>query len=283
MKSIRSPAAMQAHSLRLRRKGSSIAFVPTMGCLHAGHMALIARARAMADVVVVSIFVNPLQFGPREDYARYPRPVQRDSAMCRAAGVDVLFCPDAAGMYAADHSVYVEETQVSRGLCGASRPGHFRGVTTVVAILFNIVQPDIAVFGRKDAQQARVIERMVRDLHMPLRVVVAPTVREADGLAMSSRNVYLSPEERRRAADLHAALEEARGMAARGERDAAKVSQAVARRLARGSPPMAVDYIAVVDYDSFEPVGRLAEDALLAVAVRLGKTRLIDNTILRTT
>lgn len=283
MKKIHSPAAMQAHSLRLRRKGRSIAFVPTMGCLHAGHMALIARARSMADVVVVSIFVNPLQFGPREDYARYPRPLQRDAAMCRKAGVDVLFRPDAAGMYAADHSVCVEETKISAGLCGASRPGHFRGVTTVVAMLFNIVQPDIAVFGRKDAQQARVIERMVRDLHMPLRIVVAPTVREPDGLAMSSRNAYLSPEERRRAADLHAALKAAREMVAGGTRDAARIRKAVARRLSGGSPSMAVDYIAVVDYHSFQPVGRLAGDALLAVAVRLGKTRLIDNTRLRTT
>lgn len=281
MKRIRSPAAMQALALRLRRKGVSIGFVPTMGCLHAGHMSLVARARSAADVVVVSIFVNPLQFGPREDFRRYPRTPARDAAMCRRAGVDILFCPDAADMYAPDHSVYVDETRVSEGLCGASRPRHFRGVTTVVAKLLNVVQPDLAVFGGKDAQQARVIERMVRDLNMPVKILVAPTVREPDGLAMSSRNAYLSPDERRRAADIHGALEMARRMTKEGERDAARVRRAVARRLRKGSPSMAIDYVAIVDYDSLEIVGRMNRDTLLAVAVRLGKTRLIDNVRLR--
>ena len=268
---------MQALGLRLRRKGLVIGFVPTMGCLHAGHVALMRRARSGADIVVASIFVNPLQFGPKEDFRRYPRAFRRDTAICRSAGVDVLFHPDVAHMYAPDHSVYVEETRISSGLCGASRPGHFRGVTTVVTKLLNIVQPNFAVFGRKDAQQARIVERMVRDLNMPVRIVVAPTVREADGLAMSSRNAYLSPEERRRAADIRAALETARRMAAAGERNSGALCRAVARLLAEGFPSMTIDYISVVDYHSFEVVRRLSGESLLAVAVRLGTTRLIDN------
>jgi pantoate--beta-alanine ligase len=283
MKVIRSPDAMQALALRLRRKGRVIGFVPTMGCLHAGHIALMARARSAADIVVASIFVNPIQFGPGEDFRRYPRTFRRDAAMCRAARVDILFHPDVADMYAADHSVYVDETEISDGLCGASRPGHFRGVCTVVTKLLNIVQPDLAVFGRKDAQQARIVERMVRDLNMPVKVVVVPTVREADGLAMSSRNAYLSSEERRRAADIHAALETARRMAAAGERNAGELCRAVARLLAKGAPPMDIDYISVVDYDSFEVVRRLSGESLLAVAVRIGTTRLIDNVRLLTT
>lgn len=283
MNLVRSPVAMQALALRLRREGAVIGFVPTMGCLHAGHIALMRRALPAADVLVASIFVNPIQFGPKEDFKRYPRTFRRDAAMCRTAGVDILFCPDVARMYAPDHSVYVEETRISTALCGASRPGHFRGVATVVTKLFNIVQPDFAVFGRKDAQQARIVERMVRDLNMPVRIVVAPTVREADGLAMSSRNAYLSPEERRRAADINAALKAARGMAAAGERNAGILCRAVARRLAEGSPSMTIDYISVVDYDSFDVVKRLSGDNLLAVAVRLGRTRLIDNVRLRVT
>jgi pantoate--beta-alanine ligase len=283
MKRITSPAAMQALALRLRRGGRTIGFVPTMGCLHAGHMALVARARSMADVTVVSVFVNPLQFGPREDFTRYPRPLRRDSAMCRQAGVDILFHPAASSMYAPDHSVFVEETRVSAGLCGASRPGHFRGVTTVVAKLLNVVQPDFAVFGRKDAQQVRVIEQMVRDLNMPVKIVVAPTVREPDGLAMSSRNAYLSRDERLRAPALHAALEAAGEAVKAGERDAVKLCRAVAGHVAAGTPPMAVDYVSAVDYATFEPVRRLSGTVLLAVAVRLGTTRLIDNIVLRIT
>jgi pantoate--beta-alanine ligase len=281
MRRILSPAAMQALALRLRREGRTIGFVPTMGCLHEGHMSLVARARSMADVTVVSIFVNPLQFGPREDFKRYPRTLGRDARMCLRAGVDILFHPAASAMYAPDHSVFVDEAVISAGLCGAARPGHFRGVTTVVAKLLNIVQPHFAVFGRKDAQQARVIEQMVRDLNMPVKIVVAPTVREPDGLAMSSRNAYLSEEERLRAPDLRAALEAARKAAKAGERDAVKLCRAVARRVEAGVPPMAVDYVSIVDYATFKPVRRLSGTVLLAVAARLGTTRLIDNIVLR--
>lgn len=245
---------MQSFALRCKRQGMRVGLVPTMGALHAGHLELVRRARRLADVVVVSAYVNPTQFGPREDFAAYPRTLAQDAAACRGLGTDVLFAP--RSLYANDHSTWVEETHFSAGRCGASRPGHFRGVTTVVAKLFNLVLPDVAVFGQKDAQQCDVIRRMIRDLDFPVRLVVAPTVREPDGLAMSSRNRYLGLAERARAPLLHRAL------AAAALLGPARAPAAARRSLARHG--FRVDYAEVAN-------GRLCAAAFL------GKTRLIDN------
>jgi pantoate--beta-alanine ligase len=270
---------MQSRALALRREGRRIGLVPTMGYLHAGHLSLIRAARERSDVVVVSIFVNPLQFGPSEDYGRYPRDLGRDERLCAGAGVDVLFLPEAADLYAPDFSTCVEETRLSRPLCGARRPGHFRGVTTVVAKLFLIVQPDVAVFGQKDAQQARVIRRMVRDLNFPVEILIAPTVREPEGLAMSSRNVYLSAEDRPAALCLRRALDAAEAQYRAGVRDAATLRAAI-RRVLDAVPQAEVEYVEIVDDHTLEPVDRIERDALVALAVWVGKTRLIDNTVL---
>jgi pantoate--beta-alanine ligase len=272
---ITSPAAMQSWSRRRQAAGERIACVPTMGCLHAGHLALVARAREVADRVVVTLFVNPTQFGPGEDYDAYPRDEARDRLLCEQADVDVLFMPGVADMYAPDHSVHVVEESLSRTLCGASRPGHFRGVCTIVAKLFNCVLPQVAVFGRKDAQQAVVIGRMVRDLNFPVEIVVVPTVREADGLAASSRNVRLSAAERRSALALSSALRLAAGRYAAGERDAAAVCAAMRAELERAG--LRPDYVAAVDGATLAPVERLESGVLLALAAFAGQTRLIDN------
>lgn len=280
MKTVASTARMQALSLRLRRQGVRIGFVPTMGCLHEGHLSLVRRARAQADVVVVSIFVNPLQFGAGEDFDAYPRVVRRDLRLLRAVGADIVFCPSRGEMYPPDTSVRVEETELSKALCGRSRPGHFLGVTTVVAKLFNIVLPDVAVFGQKDAQQVQVVRRMVRDLNFPVRIDVAPTVREADGLAMSSRNTYLSPAERKEALCLSRALDAARVAVRTGCVSAAGVKRRMAALIGR-SPRARVDYIEIVDAATLKPLRRVDRAALVALAVRIGRTRLIDNTILR--
>jgi pantoate--beta-alanine ligase len=279
MKVLENPEAMTAWSAEQRRDGCRIGFVPTMGYLHEGHLSLVALARARADVVVVSIFVNPTQFGPKEDFGRYPRDFARDESLCRAAGVDAVFYPTADAMYPPGYSTYVVEEKLGVGLCGASRPGHFRGVTTVVLKLFNLVQPAIAVFGEKDAQQLRVIRRMVRDLNVPVEIVPGPTGREPDGLAMSSRNRLLTPEERAEAVWLSRALAEAREAYAAGERNAAVVREVVARVLARASRGM-IDYIEVVDDETLEPVTELTRPTLLAIAVKFSATRLIDNTVL---
>ena len=268
-----------AWSAEQRRAGRRIGFVPTMGYLHDGHLSLVALARAHADVVVVSIFVNPTQFGPKEDFGRYPRDFARDEALCRAAGVDAVFYPTSDAMYPPGYSTYVEEEKLGVGLCGASRPGHFRGVTTVVLKLFNLVQPTVAVFGEKDAQQLRVIRRMVRDLNVPVAIVPGPTGREADGLAMSSRNRLLAPEERAEAVWLSRALAEARAAYAAGERNAAAVRDVVVRALVQ-APHGTIDYIEVVDDETLEPVTELTRPALLAIAVKFSATRLIDNTVL---
>ena len=254
--------------------------VPTMGALHEGHLSLIRIARQRADRVVVSLFVNPLQFGPKEDLDRYPRDFERDRALCEGEGADALFAPDAAGMYPPGFCTRVDVTgALTSGLCGVRRPGHFSGVATVVTKLFTICEPDVAVFGQKDAQQAAVIRRFTRDLDLPVEVVVAPIVREPDGLAMSSRNVYLSPEERRQAATLKASLDEAQGLCSAGERDAAALLRAVAARV--GTAPLArLDYAAIVDPETLEPLTRVERPALLALAAFLGSTRLIDNTTL---
>ena len=266
---------MQAWSRQRLAAGERIACVPTMGYLHAGHLSLVRRARAAADRVVLTLFVNPTQFGPGEDYAVYPRDPARDQALCEAEGVDVLFMPAAADMYAPDASTAVVEEALARRLCGASRPGHFRGVCTVVAKLFNCVHPDVAVFGQKDAQQVHVIRRMVRDLNFPVEIVVAPIVREADGLALSSRNVRLSPTERASALGLSRSLALARDAFARGERDASAVRRLIERELAESG--LRQDYVEIVDTRTMEPASRLAPGVLVALAAFAGQTRIIDN------
>lgn len=277
MRIIRSPREMQEAVLALRREGRRVGLVPTMGYLHEGHLSLVRIARRHADVVVVSIFVNPTQFGPNEDLAKYPRDFDRDERLCGEENVDIVFYPPAAEMYPKDHSTWVVEQKLSSHLCGVSRPGHFRGVCTVVAKLFNLVLPDVAVFGEKDAQQLRIIERMARDLDFPVRIVRGPTVREPDGLAMSSRNAYLSPEERRQALCLRRALDRAESLCRGGERDAAKLKAAMHAALAE-SPLARADYLEIVDDSTLEAVYAVDRPCLVALAVFLGKTRLIDNT-----
>jgi len=279
MKIVGTVAAMRGVSAGARRDGKRIGFVPTMGALHAGHCSLLRIARQAADFVAASIFVNPAQFGPDEDYTRYPSDAARDLALCRGEGVDCLFMPAVAEMYAPDRSVAVAETALSAGLCGAFRPGHFRGVLTVVAKLFNIVQPDVAVFGQKDAQQARLVQRMVRDLDFPVRVVIAPTVREPDGLAMSSRNAYLGPAERKRAACLSRSLRLAAKLHAAGERDTAAILGRMRESIAKGEPPVTIEYVAAVDWETLAPVARVERPTLFALAVRVGPARLIDNAL----
>ncbi len=253
--------------------------VPTMGALHPGHMELIRVARDKAadgGEVAVSIFVNPLQFEPGSDFERYPRLEERDEKLCRDAGVDILFRPPVSEMYADDRSIAVEETSLSEQLCGRSRPGHFRGVCTVVAKLFNILRPDIAVFGEKDFQQLAIIRRMVRDLNFPVEIAGVPTVREPDGLAMSSRNQYLNAEQRTQAAVIRRALSQAAAAAKKGERSATKVVQDV-RQMIEGAPLARVDYVELVDSLTMQPLREVHSGSLVAVAVFFGKTRLIDN------
>lgn len=280
MQIIRSAAEMQKSALALRREGRRIGFVPTMGYLHEGHVSLVRLARARADVVVVSIFVNPTQFGPNEDFARYPRDFARDETMCREAGADIIFCPPVEDMYAPGHSIYVTEDSLTTFLCGASRPGHFRGVCTVVAKLFNLVLPESAVFGAKDAQQVRIIRRMVRDLAFPVEIIEGPTVREPDGLAMSSRNSLLTADERTQATSLHRALKLAEKMYGQGERDADLVVREMKKVIAQ-APSARIDYVQIVDNESLQPAIEIDEPVLVALAVNFSKTRLIDNTVLR--
>ena len=249
-----------------------------MGALHEGHLALIRRARVLAGgegTVTVSIFVNPTQFGPKEDFSRYPRPIKEDAALCREAGVDLLFTPTAEAMYAPDHSTWVDEGLLSGVLCGASRPGHFRGVCTVVSKLFNILGPDIAVFGKKDAQQLAIVRRMVRDLNFPVKIVGLDTVRESDGLALSSRNRYLTPEEREQAPILRQALLSARKAWSEGCTPA-KLRQRVVSAIEK-APLTAIDYVEVCDAETLGAPGPNSKGLLIAVAVFFGKTRLIDN------
>jgi pantoate--beta-alanine ligase len=257
-----------------RRAGKEVGFVPTMGALHEGHIRLIETARAANGFVVASIFVNPTQFGPTEDFTRYPRPLERDLELC--AGVDLMFVPDVAMMYPPGFQTFVQVRNLSDILEGASRPGHFEGVATVVLKLFNLVQPDRAYFGQKDAQQVRVIQQMVRDLNVPVQIVVCPTVREPDGLALSSRNQYLDADQRREAAALNKALEEAEAMIRKGERNGAVIERAMADRLA-STPGAILDYAVVVDRKTLKPASPLRGEVLLALAVKFGATRLIDN------
>ena len=279
MKVVRSVAAMQRIARELKRRGR-IGFVPTMGCLHEGHLQLVRVARRQSDFVVVSIFVNPIQFGPKEDYRRYPRDFNRDRRLLKSAGADFIFCPGVKDVYPEGFATLVHVERLGEGLCGKSRPGHFRGVTTVVAKLFNIVLPDVAVFGAKDAQQAFVIRRMTRDLGFQTRIVILPTAREKDGLAMSSRNVYLTPEQRAEAPVLHRSLVLAKRLIRQGERQAAKVKAAMGRLIQRESDGR-IDYVEMVDTDELRPVRTIKGETLIALAVFYGKTRLIDNTIVR--
>lgn len=278
MKIVTTPAEMQKTAQRLRGDGKTIGFVPTMGFLHEGHLSLMKIARAHCDVLVVSIFVNPTQFGPNEDLDAYPRDFERDEKLCREEGVDVLFYPTPSTMYLDAHSVWVDEESLSGVLCGASRPGHFRGVCTVVAKLLNLVLPDVMVLGEKDAQQLRILRRMVRDLNFPVEIVSGPTHREADGLAMSSRNKYLSPTERAEALCLFQGLEKVKALFAAGERDAEVLKNAVRKIIAKTSGT--VDYIEVLDDETLQVFQPLEDSALMALAVRFSGARLIDNVVL---
>jgi pantoate--beta-alanine ligase len=276
LETIRTIAWMKEVARQARAESRIIGFVPTMGALHAGHLSLVARAKRDCDPVFASIFVNPKQFGPQEDFTKYPRTVEKDAEKCAASGVRVLFLPEAAEMYPPGFATYVNVEGLSERLEGRTRPGHFRGVTTVVLKLLEIVQPHFAYFGRKDAQQAKLISVMARDLNLDTEIVLGPIVREDDGLAMSSRNTYLAPEERAAAAVLHRALNAAREELVAGERDVVRL-QSKMRQLLDAEPRVKIDYVEVVDADSFEPVARVARASYILLAVYLGKTRLIDN------
>ncbi|MDD5347394.1 MAG: pantoate--beta-alanine ligase [Candidatus Omnitrophica bacterium] len=269
---------MQRICARLKRTGRTIGFVPTMGALHEGHASLVRAARTGNDTAVVSIFVNPLQFGPREDLKKYPRPFAKDARLCRKLGVDFVFHPAPEEMYPQGFGTSVEVAGLSDILEGAVRPGHFRGVATVVAKLFNIVQPDTAYFGQKDAQQAVIIRRMVADMALPVKIKVMPTIREKDGLALSSRNVYLSRRQRQDSLVLSKALGLAQEMVSGGQRNAERVIEKMRALIAR-KQGVKIDYVAIVDADELAPVARVRDNSLIAVAVRFGRTRLIDNII----
>jgi pantoate--beta-alanine ligase len=270
--------AIREHVRAARQAGHRVGFVPTMGALHEGHRSLIRAARAICQDVVVSVFVNPTQFGPGEDFDRYPRPLEADLAACREEGVDAVFCPSVEEMYPRGSTTTVTVCRLTEGLCGAHRSGHFDGVSTVVAKLFNIIQANVAFFGQKDAQQAAVIRRMVRDLCFPIEIVVCPTVREPDGLAMSSRNVYLSPAERVQARSLSAALRWAQERVAAGERNAMELVRGMRRQI-EGAGPCSIDYIEIVDAEDLTPRAVVEGRCLAALAVRIGKTRLLDNMV----
>ncbi len=272
-------AEMRTTLAAARQAGKTIGFVPTMGALHAGHAALIRTARTRTDFVVVSIFVNPTQFGPNEDLDKYPRTLDADRQLCAAVGTDAIFAPSPKEMYPDGFSTFVEVHGLQDVLCGLSRPGHFRGVATVVLKLFNIIEPFAAFFGQKDAQQASIIRRMVRDLDVAVKVEVLPTIREADGLAMSSRNRYLDPQQRQQAAGLFRALEAVRTMVASGERDVTHLESHLASQIATLSAA-SLDYAKILDAESLRPIEKLERPALAALAVFFGSTRLIDNTIL---
>ena len=280
MQFIDDPEAMAEWAKERRRGSGTVALVPTMGALHAGHLALIKLARMHADEVVVSLFVNPTQFGEAMDFTHYPRKLEQDLKECEALGVDVLFAPVTDRVYMIDRSVWVDEEQLSRGLCGESRPGHFRGVCTIVLKLLNWVQPDVAVFGEKDAQQLRIIERMVRDLNIPVEILRGETVREADGLAMSSRNQRLSEEARLDAVVIYESIQGAKEQVEQGERSVEELIQAVRDRLA-GVPRIGIDYVVVVDDVTLKPIEWIHSTALLAIAVKVESVRLIDNAVLR--
>jgi len=262
----------------LKKEAKSVGFVPTMGYLHEGHMSLVNAAKKHTDVVVMSIFVNPLQFGPKEDLEKYPRDLKRDEETARAAGVDILFYPSVKDMYPEGYATYVDVKGLSEVLCGASRPGHFRGVATVVAKLFGIVKPAIAYFGQKDAQQAIIIKKMVEDLNMDVEVKLMPVVREKDGLAKSSRNIYLSESERRDASVLYQALQKAESLIKQGERDSKKIVKSMEEMIGQ-KPTAKIGYISIMDAKRLKELNAVSGETLIALAVHIGHTRLIDNVI----
>ena len=278
MQVVRTP--QEIRDLRINTfEGKSVGLVPTMGFLHEGHLSLVKNSREENDITVVSIFVNPIQFGPREDLADYPRDMERDLMLLEQQGVDLVYAPQPGDMYEDDFSTFVEETSLSKGLCGASRPGHFRGVCTVVLKLFNIVAPDRAYFGLKDYQQYRVICRMARDLNVPVEIKGCPIVREPDGLALSSRNMYLSPRERESALLLSKSIVHARKMVRDGVRSCSQIRAKVLEILG-SDPAVSVEYVSLKDACTLEDLQRLDSDGVLAIAARVGKARLIDNTLL---
>jgi len=274
-----SAAEVTAISKEARRAGKSVGFVPTMGALHQGHLSLVRTARAQADVVIASVFVNPTQFGPTEDFSKYPRDAEKDSAMLAAEKCDHLFLPSVEEMYPPGGTTWVNVEGLSEKLDGRSRPGHFRGVTTVVSKLFNIVQPDFAFFGQKDAAQVAIVNKMVRDLNFEVRIVLCPIVRESDGLAMSSRNAYLNPEQRKQALVLYRALMRVQTLADRGESNSARLKVAGEQVMAEESA-VKPDYFEIVNRDTLDPVADISGGALVAVAAYVGSTRLIDNILL---
>ncbi|GIV19782.1 MAG: pantothenate synthetase [Armatimonadota bacterium] len=276
MQVARTVREVRAWTKLARADGKTIGFVPTMGYFHEGHLSLMRRAKTECDLCVVSLFVNPTQFGPSEDFQRYPRDFARDAAMAESVGVDLLFAPEVEEMYPEGYQTYVEVTEVTRRLEGAARPGHFRGVATVCTKLFNIVQADRAYFGKKDYQQMKVIQRMVRDLNIPTEVVPCETVREPDGLAMSSRNVYLNADERRAATVLYRALRAGRDAVLAGERDGKKVQTLVEQVIAT-EPLVHTEYVDVADAETLEPLTELRGEVLISLAARVGVARLIDN------
>ena len=278
MKIIRSIKEMSGFSKKQHIKGKTIGFVPTMGTLHQGHLSLIRQAHKENDIVVVSIFVNPIQFGPKEDYRRYPRNLRLDTQLCRREGADLIFCPHAQQMYPGNYKTYVIVEDLSDVLCGKFRPGHFKGVATVVTKLFNIVAPDIAYFGQKDAQQAIIIKKLAYDLNIPIRIKVMPTVREKDGLAMSSRNTYLNKEERQDAAVLYQALILAKNLIKRGNSGSSGNIRKM-RRLINKKKSACIQYISVVKHKDLQPIDKIRSKVLIALSAWIGKTRLIDNIV----
>lgn len=278
MRIIKDIDQMVSTSRSLKYEGKRISFVPTMGYLHDGHRSLIRKGRKTGDLLVVSIFVNPAQFGEGEDFERYPRDEERDSCILEEEGVDILFLPSAKEMYPQGYQTYIDVEKLSLGLCGASRPGHFRGVATVVAKLFNIVRPDLAVFGEKDYQQLAVIRRMVSDLNFDIDIIGMPVVRENDGLAMSSRNSYLSGDERGKALSLFRSLKRGKELFSSGVRESGKILKEAEREIPEG---VETEYMDIRDTETLDPVDTIEDKALLAIAARVGNTRLIDNTILK--
>jgi len=276
VKTLVTAAETQLAAVGLRGSGKRVGFVPTMGALHEGHLSLVRRAKQESDATIVSIFVNPAQFGPNEDYLKYPRDLRRDTELLAREGVDLLFAPSVEEMYANGFQTYATVEGAAEPLEGQFRPGHFRGVATVVLKLFNIVQPHVAYFGQKDAQQCAVVRRMVRDLNLSLEIVVCPIVREPDGLALSSRNTYLKPDERKAALALYRSLCRARELIEGGEHGADELTRQM-RALIEAAPGSRIDYVAVADADTFEPRASLSGRTVLALAVWIGSTRLIDN------
>ena len=279
MQKIPTIAGMKAACRQITQAGRTLGFVPTLGALHEGHLSLVRAAKSRCDVTAVSIFINPLQFGPSEDLDKYPRALERDAKLLEELGVDLLFMPSVDEMYPQGAKTYVVVEELSDKLDGASRPGHFRGVTTVVAKLFEIVQPDCAFFGQKDAAQVAVLRKMVTDLNLDVEMVVCPIVREKDGLAMSSRNAYLTPQQRQQPLVLHRSLLRVQTAADEGERDAARLIE-IGKQVIAGEPGARLDYFAIVDPDTLDPVADVSRGALVAVAAYVGSTRLIDNILL---